>query len=125
MTAPYPTKLQLSLRGQRQIQQWCELNGIDCPPVKRWAKVDWPFDACAYYRPTIINICDPKCASIGTTGQAWSYPGHAIDRTPYHYFGSSTPACAGRASTDNTDIGSARSDECAREWLGGRRGASA
>ena len=39
---------------------------------------------CAYYRPQRgIVICVERCASIGTAGRQWSYPGYTVDRTPY------------------------------------------
>ncbi|WP_431860250.1 hypothetical protein [Azospirillum sp.] len=69
--------------GKALIASFCTVNNIGCPPVVQYPADAWPFDACAYYRPTQINICVPKCAAIGTVGRAWSYPGHIIDRTPY------------------------------------------
>lgn len=83
MTGRPLTKDHLAAQGQVLIARFCSLNGIDCPPVEVHPPSEWTFDACAYYRPVRIHICVPSCAAIGTAGRAWSYPGHAIDRTPY------------------------------------------
>lgn len=83
MTASSRTKTQLYEAGVDHIKVFCDLNSFPMP-VMRPAKLEnWRFDACAFYRPQYIAICIPKCATIGTAAQAWSYPGYVIDRTPF------------------------------------------
>lgn len=56
------------------------------PRVTRLAKTDrlYHLATCAYYRPKDgIVIMVEKCAILGMGGRAWSWPGYAIDRTPY------------------------------------------
>lgn len=83
MTGEYKGKHVMAARGKALIARFCEVNGIRCPPVTFYAASEWAFDACAYYRPTRIHICVAKCAAIGMGGQAWSFPGHSVDKTPY------------------------------------------
>ncbi|MCG5239547.1 hypothetical protein MCW82_07165 [Azospirillum doebereinerae] len=82
-STPNTTKAALAVSGQAVMVQFCELNKIDVPTVEYHTVDKWPFDVCGYYRPTTINICVPKCAGIGVSGAAWSFPGHVVDRTPY------------------------------------------
>lgn len=78
-------RAELFAAGSRVMGQFCELNKL--PEPKVWAYEDaakWPFGVCAYYRWTSgIKICVPKCASVGTAGRQWSFPGYTVDRTPY------------------------------------------
>lgn len=80
---PHPCKDDLAATGAQLVARFCDLNAIDPPSIVRHDSSVWRFDACAYYRPTAINICVPRCAAVGVAGQAWSYPGYVIDRTPY------------------------------------------
>lgn len=77
------TKAELLAEGADVARRFCAVNNFAMPEIKEHARVDWPFDVCAYYRPTTINICLEKCAPIGTAGRQWSYPGYTVDRTPY------------------------------------------
>ncbi|HWI05788.1 MAG TPA: hypothetical protein VNT52_18420 [Acidimicrobiales bacterium] len=78
------TKSELFAAGSLLMQIFCRVNGLTAPPIITRAAHEWPFaDACAYYRPTRIEICVARCAPIGTAGPAWSYPGNTVDRTPY------------------------------------------
>jgi hypothetical protein len=76
-------KATMNEKGLTLIRHFCQLNDLPAPRVTL-ALDDWAFSACAYYRPTrgiVIHL--PSCAHIGTSGQQWSYPGWAVDRTPY------------------------------------------
>lgn len=77
------TKADLLTAGIARATEWCAVNGIDMPPIVQYSTTEWRFDACAYYRPTTIHICLVKCASLGLAGRNWSWPGYAVDRTPY------------------------------------------
>lgn len=89
-------------RGKELLALFCENNVLPIPPVNVRASAEWPYGLCAYYRPTKIEICVAKCASIGTAGPAWSYPGYAVDRTPYgvlqHELGHHADVVMGRAT---------------------------
>lgn len=69
--------------GCKLIERFCVLNNLTVPSVEVVPSSEWHFAECAYYRPTYIKICLEKCAHIGTTGPAWSYPGYVADRTPF------------------------------------------
>jgi hypothetical protein len=69
-------------RGISLAKAFCERNKIEMPDIKVVGD-RWRVSACAYYRPTTISICPILCANVGLSGQAWSWPGHSIDRTPY------------------------------------------
>lgn len=76
-------KGELYLDGLCLMSRFCEANELPLPKVTNLEE-RWHFKHCAYYRPDrgiVIHI--PSCAHIGTCGQAWSYPGYFIDRTPY------------------------------------------
>lgn len=77
------TRATLLERGVERAEEFCQVNKLTMPDVKRWEREKWRFDACAYYRPTYIAICLDKCAWPGYAGRAWSWPGYVIDRTPY------------------------------------------
>lgn len=77
-----PDKMQLVNQGVARMIRFCELNDIEAPYVKIYTG-SWRYSACAFYRPVSIRISPRHCAHIGTAGRAWSYPGYAIDRTPY------------------------------------------
>ena len=72
-------------RGEELMAEFCSANKITPPRVAVHARERWALGdrACAYYRPTLISICPARCSNIGTAGMAWSYPGYAVDRTPY------------------------------------------
>lgn len=76
-------KLTMFEEGCKLIERFCIANSLTVPPVHVVPSSEWHFRECAYYRPIYINICLEKCASIGQTGPAWSYPGYVADRTPY------------------------------------------
>jgi len=82
----YPTKDEMWQTGKLHAINFCEANALPVPAFI--AEETWPFGSCAYYRMTKdgrgkVVGCVKKMAHIGTAGQAWSYPGHIIDRTPY------------------------------------------
>lgn len=63
--------------------EFCKTNNIPVPALTPLNE-RWDFSHCAYYRPSrgiVIHV--PSCASIGTGGASWSFPGYFIDRTPY------------------------------------------
>lgn len=76
-------RYQLLSDGIRLMETFCAVNDLEIPEVIQVERKDWKFDACAYYRPTHIKICVPKCAGIADAGMQWSYPGYTVDRTPY------------------------------------------
>lgn len=77
------TKEYLLEKGLLLLSRFCTANNLSFPGIKTHSFYSWPFDACAYYRKNIINICLPKCGNLGRGGPAWSWPGYVIDRTPY------------------------------------------
>jgi len=78
-------KQQMFTSGKELMAEFCEANSITPPYVAAHDPAKWRFRdrTCAYYRPTLISICPDECAAIGYYGQAWSYPGYVIDRTPH------------------------------------------
>jgi hypothetical protein len=77
-------KLELLRSGVDLMAEFCAENKLRVPKGKVLSKAEWRFPStCAYYRSSVITICPDACASIGTSGRAWSYPGYVIDRTPY------------------------------------------
>lgn len=89
--------------GVDRARAFCDLNEIEMPEIRHVRPVNWRFrSVCAYYRPTYVAICVERCASRGYGGRSWSWPGYAVDRTPYgviahelgHHvdYGRSTPA---------------------------------
>lgn len=77
-----PTKDELFELGKSHISSWCAANNVEPPKVNaRTGKPD--FGVCAYYRDGEIEIWVKSCAAIGLAGRSWSYPGYAVDRTPY------------------------------------------
>lgn len=76
---------ELFIAGLALALQFCTLNKIKPPLVQRLnsSQRNYHIGTCAYYRPTTINIMVEKCANRGFGGRAWSWPGYAIDRTPY------------------------------------------
>lgn len=77
--------------GVRVMAEFCNINSIFTPEVRKVNPNGWPYSTCAYYRPSYMAICVQRCAWIGTAGRAWSFPGYTVDRTPYgvlqHEFG--------------------------------------
>jgi len=80
---PSESKSSLLARGAVLAARFCEANGLPQPAIQEWAIDSWRFNVCAYYDRGTIHLCLAKCAAIGTTGRAWSFPGYAVDRTPY------------------------------------------
>lgn len=78
-------KEKLFVLGVELSEAFCRQNEIPMPGVKRLATTDrlYHLATCAFYRPTTITIMVEKCAARGHAGRAWSWPGYAIDRTPY------------------------------------------
>lgn len=76
---------QLLGRGSELVYRWCSLNGIELPLIlrHRGSSAFDGFARCAYYRDGAIHIWPDACAAIGRAGRQWSYPGYAVDRTPY------------------------------------------
>lgn len=80
----YETKESMLERGVALMAKFCDANDLPRPTIERPGPSDrWPYGVCAYYRNHVITINVAKCASIGTAGMLWSFPGHQIDRTPY------------------------------------------
>lgn len=78
------TKVELLAQGMELMGEFCEANSLSQPSVTQVDAGAWRFDStCAYYRRLEITICASRCAHPGTAGRAWSWPGYAIDRTPY------------------------------------------
>lgn len=69
--------------GQIHMAAWCKENAIEEPTVEIHWEGRCPFGVCAYYRNGQIDIWPNMCAAIGLAGRQWSFPGHAVDRTPY------------------------------------------
>lgn len=77
-------RLALFRCGLDHIRAFCAANALECPDVRLLDIAEWPFpQTCAYYRPHYIAICVERCAHPGYGGRAWSWPGYAVDRTPY------------------------------------------
>lgn len=69
--------------GYELTKKFCLLNNVPVPSLKIYKREEWQFSVCAYYRKSTIHICPGRCATIGTAGRQWSYPGYSVDRTPY------------------------------------------
>lgn len=71
--------------GIALAERFCSFNAIPMPTVERLnaSQRNYHIGTCAYYRPTTIHVMVEKCANRGFGGRAWSWPGYAIDRTPY------------------------------------------
>lgn len=76
-------KAELLQRGHEHVHEFCVRNGLETPLVIVRPRSEWFVGACAFYRPIRIEICLEACASIGTAGMAWSFPGYSVDRTPF------------------------------------------
>lgn len=77
-------KHHLLAAGVGLAKAFCETNSLKLPSLEVVTPASWRFSStCAYYRPETVTICVERCAHIGHGGQAWSYPGYVIDRTPY------------------------------------------
>lgn len=79
------TKAEMCDYGVSLAKRFCELNDIAMPSIERLEPSSpyYHLRSCAFYRPTSIRIMVGKCAGKGFGGPAWSWPGYAIDRTPY------------------------------------------
>ena len=85
----------LFLRGIERVNEFCEANRIQPPPIQQIGKEKWFVSACAYYRPETeatkkytspgINICLELCGRPCSepTTRNWSWPGSTVDRGPY------------------------------------------
>jgi hypothetical protein len=80
---PSPEKQRLTESGKDLVESFCEFNGLRTPRFDVREPKDWRVSACGYYRPETIFLCPTRCAAIGVSGMAWSYPGYIIDRTPH------------------------------------------
>lgn len=69
--------------GWQRVRTFCQANDLEIPELRAIARDAWQFGVCAYYRPCYVAICLEKCAAPGYAGRAWSWPGYAVDRTPY------------------------------------------
>lgn len=71
--------------GVSLAEGFCTVNGMTMPMVIRLRPTDRAYHLapCGFYRPNAIAIMVEKCASLGFGGRAWSWPGYAVDRTPY------------------------------------------
>jgi hypothetical protein len=76
-------KDQLLEAGRALITQFCAANELALPEIQMVHSSDWPFNVCAYYRPTYIRMCLAKTSHIGDGFRRWSFPGYVSDRTPY------------------------------------------
>lgn len=76
-------KLALFTSGAHVMTRFCDRNELPAPAIARKDSHAWPFGVCAYYRKGETTICVERCASLGTAGRAWSWPGYTVDRTPY------------------------------------------
>lgn len=79
------TKLEMFTAGESLLQKFCQQNKINPPEIKRLQPEDrlYHLATCAFYRPKTISIMVSKCANKGYGGRAWSWPGYAVDRTPF------------------------------------------
>lgn len=81
-----PTDLyELAELGLQRINNFCNRNSIPCPTVDYVNKNDWPYEECAFYRPTYIRICLTACARPASelAVRNWNWPGSTTDRTPF------------------------------------------
>lgn len=79
------TRDEMFKSGVALAEHFCSSNNVPMPTVERLnpAQRNYHIGTCAYYRPTTIHIMVEKCSNRGFGGRAWSWPGYAIDRTPY------------------------------------------
>lgn len=79
------TRDELFTAGVELATRFCTSNNVPMPGVDRLnpKQRNYHINTCAYYRPHTIHIMVEKCAQRGFGGRAWSWPGYAIDRTPY------------------------------------------
>ena len=73
-------------RGRRRMMLFCQINKIRPPSISEADDDhDWPFSACAYYRPEAIRIHLPSCGRPCGEHDVrnWTYPGSTTDREPY------------------------------------------
>jgi hypothetical protein len=73
--------------GQQLVKRFCHLNGMPQPLLKgKPPKSLNKWQATGLYDPSdggIIYVDVTACATLGTSGASWSWPGYVIDRTPY------------------------------------------
>jgi hypothetical protein len=69
--------------GVKLAERFCRANGLVMPMVVS-ADATWKFPkTCAFYRRGTIHVSIRRCAAVGRGGRSWSWPGYAVDRTPY------------------------------------------
>lgn len=79
----YESKQSMLDRGKKLATRFCDVNGFEAPAVEEVPVDKWRFSVCAYYRANVTTICVAKCSGVGFAGMQWSFPGYAVDRTPY------------------------------------------
>jgi hypothetical protein len=78
------TKADLFQAGSDLLGEFCLRNALPPPALHRVEPGEWRFGGtCAFWRRSSIWICIEKTAHPGTAGRQWSWPGYAVDRTPY------------------------------------------
>lgn len=96
------SKILLYNRGVRLAREFCRVNDLPQPHIRAVPKAKWFVQACAFYRPDVgpgrkhslpvlpdhvrgINVCLDECAYPAgeVTSRNWSWPGNAVDRTPF------------------------------------------
>jgi hypothetical protein len=77
------TKFKMLEAGKRHVHAWCIANSIVTPRIVEHFDGVCDFGVCAYYRNGVIDVWPGMCATIGTAGRQWSYPGYCVDRTPF------------------------------------------
>lgn len=79
----YPTKSQMIVSGDELQREFCEANRLQQPGLVLRPAAKWRVGACGYYRQQRIHVCPDRCASVGSAGRSWSFPGYVVDRTPH------------------------------------------
>jgi hypothetical protein len=83
MTAA-PSKSELLAAGRERVVAMCAANCLPVPTVHVVPHGEWRLSrTCAFWRRDAIYVCPERCAAPGVAGRAWSWPGYAVDRTPY------------------------------------------
>jgi hypothetical protein len=76
------TRVELAAAGVALVSEFCAHNKLREPEM-RLELQRWRVRACGYYRPHMIAVCVPMCATPGTVARQWSWPSYVIDRTPF------------------------------------------
>lgn len=79
------SQMELYRRGCHRVTMFCNKNKLPLPSVRILEKDEWHVNACAYYRPTTINICLEHCGRPCPQAMSrnWTWPGSTTDREPY------------------------------------------